>query len=79
MHLNRTPLYVRPLAQIIAADATPEEVEHLRRMLPSLERAVNSGEPVEGMLRHVREQVAILDAAEEGKAAGNGTSTAAAA
>lgn len=69
MHMNRTPHYLRPLAQIIAADATPGEVEHLRRMLPSLVRAVNSGEPVEGMLRHVREQVAVLDAA-----AGNGAS-----
>lgn len=65
----------RPLALIYAADATPEEVEHLRRMLPSLERAVNSGEPVEGMLRHVRDQVAILDAAEGERAAGNGAST----
>ncbi|WP_451993337.1 hypothetical protein [Azospirillum argentinense] len=76
--MNRTPLYLRPLAQIIAADATPEEAAHLRRMLPSLERAVNSEEPVEAMLRHVREQVAVLDAVEGERAAGNGTSTAAA-
>ncbi|TWA75635.1 hypothetical protein FBZ83_12362 [Azospirillum brasilense] len=78
MHLNRTPLYLRPLAQIIAADATPGEAAYLRRMLPSLERAVNSGEPVAAMLRHVREQVAILDAAKGERATGNGTSTEAA-
>ncbi|CCC96847.1 hypothetical protein [Azospirillum baldaniorum] len=65
----------RPLLLIYAADATPEEAVHLRRILPSLVRALNSGEPIEGMLRHVREQVAILDAAEGERAAGNDTST----
>ncbi|MBP2315979.1 hypothetical protein [Azospirillum soli] len=51
----------RPLALIYADGATPVEIAQLRRIHPQLVTAMNRGEPVADLLRHVEEQLAILN------------------